>query len=160
VYEIGGSDEVIPLAEFPRPDIGAPYPLVVADDSGVVLAYSRYEDTRVDPLITLVWFKNCLSHMFGWPNDDDLGSHPLISRGLDVYGVFRVENSSWIRELDRRNVHREQAPRDFLSRFQHLIFTFHDSTFECVCAGFEIKETEAATQALLVQEMVNLLASS
>jgi hypothetical protein len=39
--------------------------------------------------------------MFGMPNDETLHGHPLYERGLEVYGAFRVEDSSWVRQKRR-----------------------------------------------------------
>lgn len=62
--------------------------------------------------------------MFGPPNDEALAGHPLTERGLRSYSVFRMENSSLIRSLERMNsVHRSHkaAAYDALS---HHIFAF------------------------------------
>jgi hypothetical protein len=38
------------------------------------------------------------------PNDESLHGHPLFERGLNFYGAFQVESSSWIRALERINL--------------------------------------------------------
>ncbi|HEX8863370.1 MAG TPA: hypothetical protein VGC06_30595 [Actinomycetes bacterium] len=51
---------------------------------------------------------------WGPPNDEALQGHPLVDRGLRPYGVFRVEGSSWIRQLERMNrVHPQHRPEAF-----------------------------------------------
>jgi hypothetical protein len=57
---------------------------------------------------------------------------------LTPYGAFRIQNSSWIRQLERMNsVHRYHRPERY-AELTHLIFSFHDSTVECVCKSWEI----------------------
>jgi hypothetical protein len=153
MYEVDKKDRVVSLADVPQSCIGAPEPVVLADEHRVVLAY--YGENRspdwdgttvriVGPLtsgepVAIVLFKDCAAHMFGPPNDEAFTGHPLASRGLEPYGVFRIEDSSWIRRLERMNsVHEHHRPERFWE-LQHLIFSFHDSTFECVCGRFEIE---------------------
>jgi hypothetical protein len=42
---------------------------------------------------------------------------------------------------------------------RHLIFAFHDSTFECVCDGFDVRTAQGAIESV-VPEMVKLLSWS
>jgi hypothetical protein len=50
--------------------------------------------------------------------------------------AFKVDQSSLVRGLERMNsVHRCHDPETFKA-LTHYIFTFHDSTFECVAASF------------------------
>src|SRR5262249_17748356 len=75
------------------------------------------------------------AHYFGPPNDEALSGHPLYRKGLRHYGVCEVKNSSWVRALERMNrVHPSHHPRMF-SRYRHFVFTFHDTTFECIAGG-------------------------
>jgi hypothetical protein len=53
--------------------------------------------------VALLRFEGCLTHMLGPPNDEDFAGHPLAGRGLKPYTAFRVENSSWLRCLERMN---------------------------------------------------------
>jgi hypothetical protein len=71
-------------------------------------------------------------------NDEALQGHPLWGRGLRHSGTYRVESSSLVRKLERMNsVHPQHDPKGFEKR-THFIFTFHDSTFECVAESFEV----------------------
>ena len=92
----------------------------------------------IDGDIAVARFVRPHAHMFGPPNDEAFHGHPLAGRGLERYGVFRVEDSSWIRQLERMNsVHALHNPERF-SRLVHFVFSFHDSTFECVADDVEI----------------------
>jgi len=169
MYEVDEKDRVVQLEGVPKSSVGAPIPVVLADEHRVVLAY--YVERKepgwdgsyvriVDPLtsdepIALVTF-DCSAHMFGPPNDEAFTGHPLASRGLRPYGVFQIENSSWIRKLEHMNsVHPNHRPEPYW-RLKHLIFAFHDSTFECVCGAFEIKTTRGPIAAI-IPEMVRML---
>jgi hypothetical protein len=101
-------------------------------------------------------FRGVAAHMFGPPNDEAFRGHPLAARGLHPYGVFRIENSSWIRKLERMNsVHRQHRPERY-RELQHLVFAFHDSTFECVCRTFTVTQTSGSITGI-VPEMISAL---
>jgi hypothetical protein len=152
MYEVDGLDRVVELPEAPRPNAGAPLPLVVSDENHLLLAYiisnpdpawdgsyTRIVSPASDGLpIAVVRFRLPAAHMLGPPNDEAFEGHPLASRGLAPYAVFLVENSSWIRKHERMNsVHPRHDPEEFLIRQKHYIFAFHDSTFECIAQGFQ-----------------------
>jgi hypothetical protein len=81
-------------------------------------------------------FEGAYAWFHGPPNDEAFEGHPLASRGLHPYAAFRVEDSSWIRHLERMNsVHEHHVPERF-ARLCHYVFAFHDSTFECVARSF------------------------
>ena len=65
-------------------------------------------------------------------NDEALLGHPLYERGLRPYAAFEIENTSWVRALDKLNrVHPRHSPRLFAG-LKHFIFAFHESVFECI----------------------------
>jgi hypothetical protein len=170
MYEVDERDRVEPLEGVPQSSVGAPIPFLMADEHRVVLAY--YMQVRepgwdgstvrvVGPTdgeepVALVRLNGCSVHMFGPPNDEAFRGHPLAARGLRPYGSFRISESSWIRRLERMNsVH----PRHRAERYwalQHLVFTFHDSTFECVCQGSDLRTTHGSIGSV-IPEMVKLL---
>jgi hypothetical protein len=149
MYSIDARDTVTPFEAAPPCSAGAPCPLVLADDDGVLLAYygdlpadgsSVTTPRAIDPAtsalpVVIAVFSSPLAHMFGSPNDEALSGHPLASRGLHAYGSFEVLHSSWVRALERMNaVHPNHRPDSFAG-YRHFIFTFHDSTLECVAKG-------------------------
>jgi len=150
MYEVDENDRVVALEGIPPSSAGGPEPVIIADERRVILAYHvqsaeiwdgktvRIEDTEGKEPIALVRLES-RAHMFGPPNDEAFSGHPLATRGLHPYGAFRIEGSSWIRKLERMNrVHRAHEPARFLT-LQHLVFAFHDSTFECVCRQFDVR---------------------
>ena len=152
MYEVDDQDRVVMLEDIPQSSVGAPLPLIVANEQRVVLAYYVHsadpswdgktvrivDQERSEEPIALVRLE-CTAHMFGPPNDEAFIGHPLASRGLHPYAVFRIEGSSWIRRLERMNrVHQRHRPERF-KQLQHLVFAFHDSTFECVCRDFDVR---------------------
>lgn len=170
MYEVDNRDEVRELAGVPQSSTGAPLPLIISDENRVVLAYYVHErdpewDGRTvrvvgpsaasEPL-AIVRFTLCYAHMFGPPNDEAFSGHPLASRGLRPYGAYEVRHSSWIRRLERMNsVHDGHRPETFRNH-RHLIFAFHDSTFECVCDGFDVRMGRGSIGDA-VPEMLTLL---
>jgi hypothetical protein len=152
MYEVDALDKVIRLESAPRPDIGAPLPVVLANDWDLILLYviserdPNWDGTYVNVVssrtenlkIARVKFLSPHAHMFGPPNDEAFSGHPLAERGLEPYSVSEVFGSSWIRKLDRMNsVHPEHNPANF-EKLRHFVFAFHDTTFECVAKSFEV----------------------
>jgi hypothetical protein len=174
VYEVDALDEVIELGDAPRPDAGAPLPLVLSDEGHLLLAYLVSEPdpawdgsytTVVSPesdgmLVALVRFRRPSAHLFGPPNDEAFAGHPLAARGLGPYRVFEVRRSSWVRKLERMNsVHPRHDRERFLARRRHFVFAFHDSTFECVAEGFESEVFRGSMRSALAR-MAALLAET
>ena len=152
-YTPDARDRVVPLADAPQSDVGAPLPLVLASDYRLLLVYllqetpEGWDGTQVprivspqseDMPVAVVEFRHPHAHIFGPPNDEAFSGHPLSERGLSPYGAYIVEDSSWIRALERMNsVHEHHRPERFW-RLTHYVFAFHDSTFECAADSFSI----------------------
>jgi hypothetical protein len=171
VYEVDLLDTVVELRNAPRPDIGAPLPMLVCDEHCLLLAYLVSEPdpawdgsyvTMVSPetegmAVACVRFKWPSAHIFGPPNDEAFSGHPLAARGLHPYAVFEVRDSSWIRKLERMNsVHASHNRERFLDCRRHFVFAFHDSTFECIANGFEVQTFRGSMRGVL-NHMVELL---
>jgi hypothetical protein len=151
MYTIDRHDTVEALTGLPVSSGGAPMPLLLADDDGLVLAY------RLQPpgeKVAIVEFDGVTAHCFGMPNSDALFGHPLFARGLRGDRVYEVRNSSWIRALERLNrVHPNHHPSMF-SHCRHFIFPFHDTTFECIADAIRnVSQTSYVNRASLLEEM-------
>ena len=85
----------------------------------------------------VVSFQRCIKSTFGHPNDEAIEGHPLYHSGLEAYAIFEVLNSDWICEIDRQN--RISFPNTSYADLRHFIFTFHDSSFECVAANLTVQ---------------------
>ena len=169
MYEVDEKDRVVTLEGVPQSSVGAPMPLIIANEQRVVLAYyvnsthpswdgetvRIVDQERSDEPIAIVRL-DCFAHTLGPPSDEAFSGHPLASRGLHPYGAFRIEGSSWIRGLERMNrVHEHHRPERF-QQFQHLVFAFHDSTFECVCRDFDVR-TEQGSMVDVTPTLLALL---
>ncbi len=129
--------------------------VVVADEHSVVLIYAvaeAYVGSAAAPLVALCRFRGVRASYLGAPNDEALASHPLYERGLSFYGVFRVDPSPWIRDLERfwnKTATMPAHPRPGT----HFIVTMQDGTFECVAqdVSFEVvagRPSDVAVEAL------------
>jgi hypothetical protein len=163
MYQIDEKDKVIELKNVPQSSVGAPLPMVLSDEHKILLAYllqdtpEGWDGTTVRIVnyesngesIAVVEFNHHLSFMFGTPNDEAFHGHPLESRGLRPYTVFEIENSSWLRKLERMNsVHEHHKPERF-KKYKHFVFAFHDSTFECIAESFEVSIHEGSLEGIL-----------
>jgi hypothetical protein len=154
MYEVDDRDEIIELEDVPRSSVGAPNPMVLAGEHDVMLSFcledtsNGWDGTSVrivgidteGEAVAVVRFKRCSAHMLGPPNDEAFGGHPLAARGLRPYGAFEIKDSSWIRRLEKMNaVHRYHDKSRFMRDKKHFVFSFHDTTFECVAEGFTVE---------------------
>ncbi len=182
-YHTTGRERVVELEDFPKQCPGAPLPLLLSKGGRVVLSYLLFEDwdeedptlmrdkhgnvigfmkpkpasDRISPETAFVCFSSGL-HMMGGPNDEVLSGHPLYKQGLGPYGVYEVHGSDLPKALERINsVHSNHDPKRF-EGLRHLIFTFHDETFECVTYGYEIR-VESLPQPARLARMCELLNS-
>jgi hypothetical protein len=170
MYEVDNRDRVRPLEDIPQSSIGAPIPLVLCNENTAVVAY-YVQDTPADwdgtwvqvvdrqteaEQVAIVRFHPCYARMFGPPNDEAFHGHPLASRGLEPYGAFVIEDSSWLRRLERMNsVHRSHRPEAFWRR-RHFVLSFHDSTFECIAIGYSV-EVQSGSVWDVLPRMAQLL---
>ena len=152
---------VVRLDGVPGPASDVSGALVLASEYRLVLAYrvpidtgSPAADTPGSPAgeerdTYAVFRLSAEVHRFGYPNDEALDGHPLFALGLEFYAAAEVINSKWPSELERQNrVHPGHSP-DYFASLRHLVFTFHDSTFECLCRRFDWSTFEGSDDELL-----------
>jgi hypothetical protein len=164
MYSIDERDKVIELEDVPQSSVGAPMPVLLSNEYKILLAYiiqntpSEWDGSYVrvvspstpgEPL-ALIEFIHFEAFMFGAPNDEAFHGHPLANRGLHPYGTFQIENSSWIRQLERMNSVHPRHNSALFEQFKHFIFAFHDSTFECVAKGFAVSQHEGSMESILL----------
>jgi hypothetical protein len=168
MYKIGlfAKDSVETLQDTPQSSIGAPCPMIVADEQNLVLAFylevrdDKWDGTTVRVVGTdstgephaIVTFKHAIAHFHGPPNDEAFSGHPLQKRGLTPYGSFEIKHSSWLNCLMEMNRVHPYHKDDHFKEYRHFVFSFHDTTFECIAEGFEfstgvgsLREAMAAT---------------
>jgi hypothetical protein len=120
-------DHIEIIEAWPIPS-SVPEPKLWNDERCLSLRYHTADDR-----LAVLQFDRCLAVKAGPPNDEALHGHPLYSRGLRFYSVHRVSASSWIDELERMNrVHPRHDRDHFIHGLSHYIFTFQDSTLECI----------------------------
>jgi hypothetical protein len=151
--------DIVEVVEgFPRQAGGAPAPTVIGTDGCDALCYYVDFDesgTLDQPIsisndstgqIAVVTFKYCFLYKFGYPNDEGLPEHSLYESGVQYYQLHRIRNSSWIAEL---------ASKSTLTWSEdcHYIFTFHDSTFECIGRGIKF-EVRPGTMRQVVSSLI------
>ncbi len=164
MYEVDEKDTVIELQDVPQSSVGAPIPMVLAGEHDVLLTYYLQNtpegwdgtwvrmvgsDSEGEPA-AVVKFERCTAHLFGPPNDEAFHGHPLYERGLRPYGAYEVRDSSWLRKLERMNaVHPSHDKQRFMAGRRHLVFAFHDSTFECIASGYAIEVHTGSVKSMV-----------
>jgi hypothetical protein len=143
MYPVDKRDRVVEIRTIPQSSVGSPTPILLGDEfTSTIAYYAQDEDIGPDgngETIVIVRFIRCLARMFGPPNDETFRGHPLTSRGLKPYSSFLIENSSWLRQLEKMNsVHPRHSPKHF-EDYRHFVLSFHDSTFECIAFNYEFQ---------------------
>jgi len=140
------------LADVPPPVADVPAPRIVADEHSVTLSYvaGAEGNSVLPPARVSIHLSGVHSCVFGAPNDEALAGHPLYPAGLRPYSVFEAHESDWLRRVERENrVHPQHDP-ELYRGYRYLIWTFHDSTFECLARhlqyslGDDVSETHGA----------------
>ena len=151
MYTVSPDDLVEELADVPQSCTGAPMPVIIADEHHLLLAYltsqpdPKWDGTYVNvvtgdtkSVAAIVAFARPSLHMFGPPNDEAFGGHPLARNGLRPYSANEIHNSSWRqRMIEMNRVHHRHSDCLF-DAVRHFIFAFHDSTFECLAHSYEV----------------------
>lgn len=132
-----GEDYAVPYDIGFVPEAAVSEAVLLQTDDAAFLTFSAMRELpngkREDAGYGIVQLDWCSLTKFGLPNDEARAGHPLYDRGLRGYGVFEVHNSSWIELETQQN--RVAFPNTPESTQRHFIFTFHDSTFECIVRG-------------------------
>ncbi len=158
-------DRVVPLEGAPEYDFGAPLPVVLASETQLFLLCllnersapwhgseeSRGRPEETDPPVAVVEFRNPVAHLFGPPDEEIVAAHPLAARGLTAHDAHRVENSSWIRALERMGSVRPRHSPERFARLNHYVLAFHDSVFECAADGFSVTLRRGSMPAVLAE---------
>jgi hypothetical protein len=136
------TDTVVELDIGVVPEAAVSGAVVLQDEYATYLTFNAMSkgahSERRDSGTAIVTFKRCLLSKFGYPNDEALAGHPLYGRGLRFYRAFEVLKSSWASAVVAQNRQSFPAtPDDYAGR--HFIFTFHDSTFECLANDLAIE---------------------
>lgn len=143
-------DEVIELSEL-QSSVGAPCPMVVSDEHALYVAYYMQDVPEGYELeaVGLVRFEGFHVFQFGPPNDEAFNGHPLFVKGLKPYGTYRINNSSWIKELSKRNsVHPYHSEAAF-SKLSHYVWSFHDTTLEVVAKSYVFSLKQGSPKSVL-----------
>ena len=139
-------DEIIELKLGIYPEAAVSGAVLIQTESSTFLTFNAMRPTdKISPHggyfktnagTAIFQFKGCSATRFGYPNDEARSGIPRLKD--TAYGIYEVLNSSWMRDIIRDN--RYQFPNttdDYISK--HLVFGFHDSTFECLTDDFEFE---------------------
>jgi hypothetical protein len=151
--------------DFPlRWDRGAPIPHLLMrertafllfvlhnDESELPARTVRVRQRTIDRPVGIVEFHGCLIARLGHPNDEAREGHPLEGKGLGGYRAHEVLNSRWIAEHEAINAVHPQHTGNWHARLHHYLFGFHDSTFECIAAGYSAERLDLAMPLALRQ---------
>jgi hypothetical protein len=146
------STKLTPIEDvFPEIMVGAPNPMVFADEHVVNLAYYDIEDD-----VALVTFDHCFEFRMGMPGEDLISKSPYSGLGILNFEPHVVENSPWIDELEKRYKVVSEFSRGERN-YVHYLFAIHDRTFECIASGYKVKKYSAIT---VEKVLINVVSSN
>jgi hypothetical protein len=127
--------------------------LAISDGGQAALALNAYFDDADQDCVVFVW-SGTKAAIKGPPNDEARSGHRLYRRGLSgLLWAGRVEQSKWIKDLERRNrvhLNHDAAP---YARLTHYILPLKECTVEVVAEKVTILRhpgpTTKAAAALL-----------
>jgi hypothetical protein len=133
----------------PQMNTGAPEPAIHVMGNSLLLAYlaSEQEWSGECEEFAVVEFTGVLQHIFGYPNDEALGGHPLYSKGLDHYAFNEILDSPYLEELGARNALAFPGTETQFKEFHHWVVTFHDETLEVIGSEATVRGRFIATTA-------------
>ncbi len=135
-------------------DTGAASPTVLSNENELFVIF--YGDSRrqsdfpqewntvYDTGVFVLKFTNCLKHTFGMPGDETFRGYRYYAVGMRPYSFYELNVPDWIEELQAIDRAHPRFNPDKWPQYKHYIITFHDSMFECVAQGFEIREENAS----------------
>jgi len=138
--------KIIDWNEAPAMDAGAPMPCVYSNESNLFVSYIVSTPTHEDDEeFAIVKFEGVLQFTFGYPNDEAFGAHPLYNLGLKFHSFNVVNNSPYLKELDKRNSSIfPDSKGAYCARFKHWVVPFHDETLEVVGSSVKFVGLETA----------------
>jgi hypothetical protein len=153
-------DTVMIESDLPLPLSGAPLPTTIATEHRLLLAYytALWEpeppSSKRQKIPTLVSdatlgtiaiadFRRPIAHFSVSISNETFDTHPFAFRGLIGDAIFRVENSSWIRQLAAAQYAHKQYRGTAASK-KHFIFAFHDSIFEAAAEDLDIRTIQGS----------------
>jgi|SRR5215203_780731 len=115
---------------------------LIQDEYRAFLTFNamKVENDAYDAVGTaVVELIRCSTTKFGYPNDEALAGHPLYGKGLEAYEIFEVLDSNWIAQQREQNRVNFPDPPRKIPTLRHFVFTFHDSTFECLADDIKVE---------------------
>jgi hypothetical protein len=112
--------------------------MLVQTDNKCLILFNSSKITEEGTIPTvIVELEHTVKTQFGLPNDSARSGHPLYNLGMRhyAYDIFEVLNSSWLAQVEAQN--QIDFPEYKLS-YNHYIFQFHDSSFECLSKEMKI----------------------
>jgi hypothetical protein len=167
----GKIDEVVPVVTRWQPSKSSTTPLLFQNEDRAVLIFTAGREPLREGIKTVlknasgpsdvvpggksgrveIQFEDCLLTKFGYPGFSALPGHPLYARGLNGYGLYEVQGSSWtdrLAEQDKLPFPKERWP-PFPAR--HFVATFKDVIFECLCSSVRGRSTNRSVAEILEQ---------
>ena len=140
------ASRVRPLEDLPTPAVGAPGPILVANEVAGSLAYL---ESRSDAF-ALVRLVGLAAVRWGPPNDEARAAN---TNAAPLYGCFEIVDSDWLDNLRSLSALDPTRPdQEWAVALRHLQFRFHDSTLDLATEGY-ISELRFAPLREIIPEL-------
>ena len=116
---------------------GAPQPVLLSSEHKTFLIFHMEGG---DDCVGRVEFHDVWSAKLGEPDENGILGHPLVGSGLEFDCPCEISSSQWIAEIADTFSFSHSNVEPMEHEMRHLIFPFHDSTFECVARSYTVCE--------------------
>jgi hypothetical protein len=129
------------------PDAGAAGAVLVPTNWGIYATFRAMvsnEDGAQEPVGTaVVELVGCVAKTFSYSTDMGEDGRPYSFFDLKSGGIYEIVDSEWLLKVEEEVFGRVQGTsaatkRDF-KLMRHYVFTFHDTTFQCIAEGLKPK---------------------
>ena len=128
------------------PEAGVSAPVLLQNEYSAVLTFSAItigpDGSRAKTGTAIIELDRCQWTMFGYP---------LYGRDLCAHGIFEVHNSHWVRRMFEQN--KVSFPNTKPWNVRHFVFSFHDSTFQCICQGIKASSVSQEPYSMIFERI-------
>jgi len=126
---------------------GAELPVVFFYDC-LLFSY-KLAERRFEDQVVAVTIQGACAMKIGGPSDSVIEGHPLFGRGLEIYGAFKVENSTWKSEIDEMHMVDYYYDPKEIGRLNHFMWLFHKAQVEVLAMGYEIEVHDGTLETVV-----------
>jgi hypothetical protein len=124
------------------PDAGAAGAVLVPSEWGVYATFRAMasDDDGVQYVVgtAVVQLVGCAARIFSYSTDMGDDGRPYSFFDLKAGGIYEIVDSTWLLKVEEETFGRAAGKKQF-KLLRHYVFTFRDTTFQCIAEGLKPK---------------------